>query len=699
MGDRERPVRLVGDARRRDRSRVHDMALFAALLFFLAANALVRAEANADAGEVRPGLILIGADAKVIAHAPQLDTEVSMAVTGLLARVKVIQRYTNPADIWVEGIYVFPLPEDAAVDRLRMRYAGRLIEGEVKEKAQARKDYEQARAQGKGASLLDQQRANIFTTSVANIPPGETVEITIEYQQQAHWQDQTYSLRFPMVVGPRYIPGAPLHTETSAVGAHGWAHDTDEVPDASAITPPVIADADDDFNPVAIAIDLDAGLPLAQISSPYHAIDSEQVDTGRYRITLADGRVPAERDFVIRWRPELAQQPSAALFSQQWQADHYSLLMLMPPQTQGELPSTARELILVVDTSGSMHGASIDQARDALDLALKQLRPDDRFNVIQFSNSLHSLFGQAVPATARNLSQARHYVRGLQAEGGTEMLPAMRQALAGPAAPGLLRQVVFLTDGAVGNEQALFQLIADRLGSSRLFTVGIGSAPNGLFMRKAAELGRGTFSYIGSTIEVEEKMGRLFEQLSAPVLTDVQVAWQTGDGEDVVDQAPRVVPDLYAGQPISIAVRSDQPIVSARIAGRLGDRPWTHRIPLAGGAPAESVHVLWARRMIDDWLARQVTGTDAETIRAEVLKLALGHHLVSRYTSLVAVDKTPSRPDGEGLESAPVPSRLPAGWSARAVFGQLPGTATAAPLLMLSGLLGLLVAFFSRRRA
>ena len=644
------------------------------------------------------GLKLYGISGEELGYAPRLRTDVSIKVTGMLARVRVQQRFANPGDNWVEGVYVFPLPENAAVDRLRMLYDERLIQGEVQEKQQARKTYERARASGKGASLLDQQRANIFTTAVANIPPQETVQVEIEYQQRLHWLDGEFSLRFPMVVGPRYIPGTPLLTEGGAFAGAGWSQNTDQVPDASSITPPVVEGADDDFNPVAIVAELNTGLKLVDIASPYHAIEVVEQEQGRYRVVLADGVVPAERDFVLRWRPALEDQPSAALFTEAWKDEHYSLLMLMPPKT-GLLPEpVGRELVLVVDTSGSMHGDSIKQARAALLSALRQLRPGDRFNVIQFNSTLHALFEQAAPADRQHLQQAQRYVRSLRADGGTEMLPAMRMALEDPQPSGLLRQVVFLTDGAVGNEQALFEAVTRNIGDSRLFTVGIGSAPNALFMTRAAKFGRGTFTYIGNSAEVEHKVGELFGQLSSPVLTGLRLRWQTVDGADEVVQTPETVPDLYAGEPLVLAVKSVSGLEGVEIEGRLGDRPWRHSASLRGGARGEGVHALWARRMIEDWMARQVTGEAPDSVRNGVLSLALGHHLVSRYTSLVAVDRTPSRPQTSALRSAAVPARLPTGWSGTKVFGHLPGTATPAPLFMLIGCSGLLLAWLTGRK-
>ena len=650
------------------------------------------------AGAEEGGLKLYNGAGQSLGYAPQLHTDVAIKVSGMLARVRVQQRFQNPSDAWVEGVYVFPLPEDAAVDRLRMLYAERLIEGEIQERRQAEKRYVAAKARGQGASLVKQQRANVFTTSVANIPPGDSVQVEIEYQQKLHWRDGEMALRFPMVVGPRYIPGEPLVTEGGGFGAKGWAMDTDQVPDASQITPPVALSPPDDLNPVRIRVELNSGIELASVDSPFHPIDVEQIGPGRYVVGLKDGRIPAERDFELRWRPVLDQQPTAALFTETWKDRHYALLMLMPPQPERAPDPVARELILVVDTSGSMHGDSIEQAQAALLQALQRLRPVDRFNVIQFNSGFDALFPQARPADMTHLDQARRYIDGLRADGGTEMLPALRYALDDPRPSGLLRQVVFLTDGAVGNERALFDAIVQHLGGSRLFTVGIGSAPNALFMTGAARFGRGTFTYIGATHEVEAKVSALFDQLGSPLLTGLRLHWPSDSGPFSLSQTPERLPDLYAGEPLVVAIAADIAPQRVEIEGMLGDRPWRHQASLAGGAPGTGIHALWARHRIEDWMARGVTGESAAKVREAVLELALEHHLVSRFTSLVAIDKTPVRPRDSPLRSGAVPSRLPAGWSAVKVFGQLPSTATPALVFALIGLMSLLIAVWARWR-
>lgn len=644
------------------------------------------------------GLRLYGISADEFIDAPRLRTDVTIKISGLLARARVVQRFSNPADVWAEGVFVFPLPDDAAVDRLRMRYGERVIEGEIREKSQARREYAAARAAGKAATLLDQQRANVFTTAVANIPPHATVEVEIEYQQPAAWQDSDFSLRFPMVVAPRYQPRAqlPAHGADVPTAAQLAAGRATAVAPMAAV--PYVEGGGDGYNAVSLTVELDPGLPLAEIDSPYHPVTVTPTADGGFHIELASGSVPAERDFVLRWRPEVSAEPATALFSQSWEGQHYALLMMMPPDVAASAPAAARELILVVDTSGSMHGDSITQARAALRFALTTLRAGDRFNIIQFNDQVHSLFGEAQPVDSRNLGRAEAYVDNLRADGGTEMMPAMQRALGDVGvASDRLRQVVFLTDGAVGNEQALFELIARDIGASRLFTVGIGSAPNALFMRHAARYGRGSFTYIGAVDEVGDVMGRLLRQLASPLLTDVKLQWQSPHDDAVVAQAPLRVGDLYAGDPLTVAVRSTQPVQRVQLTGQLGGRPWTRSVSLSSNAPASGVHVLWARRMIDRQLAGFTTGSDAQVVRAAVIKLALAHHLVSRFTSLIAVDRTPLRPTGQALKQQALASRLPAGWTGEALFGQMPGTATLAPLTLLLGLSGLGLAVWLRR--
>jgi Ca-activated chloride channel homolog len=647
--------------------------------------------------QVQHGSLLLRlASGGVSVDAPMLKTEVKMNISGMLARVSLHQRFKNAGSEWAEGIYVFPLPEDAAVDRMRLRIGKRLIEGEIKEKGEAKRIYQQAKRDGKKASLLRQERPNIFTTKVANIGPGEEVVVEIEYQQSLRYDQGAFAIRFPLVVAPRYIPGKPLGSDEDVTGfqASGWARDTSQVPDASKITPAVVDPSAGKINPVSIEVNLNAGFPLERITSSYHKMDSSEDRQGVHHLTLHDGSVPADRDFELTWVPSSGNAPQAALFRQNWSGADYALIMLMPPTKSTGATRIPREVVYVIDTSGSMHGESIAQARSALRLALRKLQPQDRFNVIQFNSTTSALFAGSVAANSQNIQRALNYVSGLEAEGGTEMLSALQLALRDTAPKGMLRQVIFLTDGSVGNEEQLFNAIQKQLGDSRLFTVGIGSAPNSFFMTRAAQFGRGTFTYIGNVKEVQQKMAVLFSKLESPALTDISV--QLPD-HSKVEIWPKRIPDLYLGEPLLLALRMEQKLPELQLSGTIDGQSWKRKIKLDGGAESLGVHLLWARRKIADLMDEKARGKPEAEVRTAVLDVALTHKLVSKYTSLVAVDKTPSRPQDKKLQQKQIPTNLPKGMSAEKVFGSLPQSATPAPLNLLLGLFGLLTGWLARR--
>ncbi|MEM1112914.1 MAG: marine proteobacterial sortase target protein [Pseudomonadota bacterium] len=602
-----------------------------------------------------------------------MDSTVKLDINGMLARVVLEQRFVNDSDSWLEGIYAFPLPDGAAVRAMEMRIGERRIVGQIQERERARQIYQAAREAGKKASLVEQQRPNLFTNRVANIPPREAISVRLEYVQPVHFAQGRFSLRFPMTLTPRYIPGEPLAAELeeerslSLLNHLGWAVPTDEVPDANAITPVIHPAPGNDaapLNPVSISASLDMGMPLAEVRSAYHQV-AVQRDGHRYSLGLANGRVEMNRDFLLEWRMATGSSPEAAYFTEEVAGEHYGLLMLVPPAVQPAQRALPRELIFVIDTSGSMGGESIRQARDSLRTALRQLRDDDAFNVIAFNSSHHLLFREPVAATQHNLSRALEFVRQLDAGGGTEMLPALQAALRPSSAEhgSRVRQVVFITDGAVGNEQALLEAIDRRLGDQRLFTVAIGSAPNSWFMRKAAQFGRGAYTHIGDTFEVRERMQALFARIAAPLAVDIQVQWPGR-----VDAWPRRIPDLYAGEPMMVSAYfpDGPPRGEVLVTGQLEGVTWTRRIALAPQAEAvqhAGVASQWARQQISELLDSRVTGASEDEVRAAVLPLALKHSLASPYTSFVAVEEQPAREPEDALEARAVPNSRPHGQS------------------------------------
>lgn len=653
------------------------------------------------------GLYLQGAQGERI-PAPLLQTDVDMQVSGMVVRATLSQRFVNTTDQWLEGVYIFPLPDSAAVDHLRMQVGERTIEGVIQERQAAKRSYAQAREAGRKASLIEQERANIFTSSVANIAPGEEVQVEIEYQQAVHYDAGEYSLRFPMVVAPRYIPGQSISSADRVAGVtgSGWARDTDQVRDASRVTPVVMREDSRRRNNISLTVQVNAGFPIERISSRYHQVLLRRSGDGRVVVELQSPEEIANRDFELVWRPVYGGKPMAALFTEERQGEFYHMVMLIPPEgaekRQEILP---REVVLVVDTSGSMHGASMEQARRALLFAMGRLKRSDRFNVIQFNSRTEKLFTLSRNASPENIAMARRYIQNLRADGGTEMLQALQVALEsgdavqadphgdavhGRTAERALRQVVLMTDGSVGNEMALFELVRRGLGDSRLFMVGIGSAPNAHLLRKTAQFGKGSFSYIGDSSEVEERMTSLFRTLENPLMRDVEVTWS---GRGALEAWPQVIPDLYYGKAVLYTARSADADGAFVIRGRLHDEKWKAALPMQKHLQAEGVAALWARNKIAA-LMDQMSLADTEgrqRLRDEITATSIGHHLVSKYTSLVAVDTTPTRPKNVPLHKRGVPVHLPAGWSYSKVFGGLPQTATPAALQMLSGILLLLL--------
>ncbi|MDO8355297.1 MAG: marine proteobacterial sortase target protein [Nitrospirota bacterium] len=647
-------------------------------------------EGTIGLSDVKQGMLLFrSGQAGRFIPAPSLKTDVQITVTGVIARAIVTQEFTNPGKDWAEGIYVFPLPETAAVDHLRMKVGERTIEGQIKERGEAKKVYEQAKQEGKRASLVEQERPNIFTTSIANIAPRDSITIQIEYQETVRFDQGTFSLRFPLVVGPRYIPGTPILVEDQPQAGQGMALDTDRVPDASRVTPLVEHPAYGSINPVSLSVDLAPGFPLGRLESASHPILIIPESDGRRHVTLRQDTVPADRDFQLTWQPAPGQNPTAALFTQQQQGETYAFMMMMPPATVGKAPvGLPRETIFIIDTSGSMSGTSIEQARAALLMALPRLTARDTFNVIEFNSIVHALFPSPQPVTTATMRKAMKFVDRLVANGGTEMLPALTQALKAPADLQRIQQVIFLTDGQVGNETELFELIRQRLGPRRLFTIGIGSAPNSHFMRKASEFGRGTFTHIGNVNEVKDKMDALFRKLEHPVLTEIRLE---GTGLDGAELFPSRIPDLYDGEPVVVAIKTRSLPDEVTIQGKEGSTPWKVTLSLTQSPSREGLSVYWARQKIAALMDHERSGQDDATLRQAVLDVALPHHLVSQYSSLVAVDVTPVRPIDKSLIGHAMKTNLPDGQDSQAMLG-LPKTGTSGQIQLLFGLLLLAIA-------
>ena len=676
--------------------------------------------------EVKQGGLLFKTDTVGrYVKAPTVSTEVDLKVTGMIVRATVTQEFINDTKQWLEGIYVFPLPEDAAVDHLKMFVGERIIEGKIKPREEATKIYTKAKREGKKASLIEQQRPNLFTNSIANIAPHEKIKVVIEYQQTIQYSVSDtnageFNLRFPMAINPRYIPGRvstkPVlenlevgKSDVSSGNANRAlysAMNTDQVSDASLITPPVSREK---INPITLRVELDVGFPIDTISSEYHKVSTVNHGEGKRTVTLLPDSESektnfADRDFNLKWQAAVVSQPRAAVFSQKHGNDFYNLLMIMPPSDFGQNKlqqlKLDREVVYILDTSGSMGGESIRQARKALLLAIDRLSPRETFNVIEFNSTAHKLFSIAVQATHRNKVSAKRFVRNLNANGGTEMASALNLAFENSQYQGSansknrIRQIIFLTDGSVGNEDTLFGLIKQKLGTSRLFTIGIGSAPNSHFMVKAAKFGRGTFTYIGNVNEVQQKMDELFSKLDAPILKNITINYNSNK---TIEVWPKQQPDLYLSEPIIVVTKTAEALTNINLAADMNNKKWKLDLKISTAEENGDIGVLWARKKISNLMDSVFDGVDKETVKKEVTQVALNHHLVSKYTSLVAVDVTPSRPMEDILNKHAFKVNLPKGMVHKKVFGHLPQTATEAEMNILIGLVLLLIALLMIR--
>jgi Ca-activated chloride channel homolog len=611
------------------------------------------------------GLMLRGADAKGVATnvpAVRLGTDIVADVSGQTARVTVTQAFRNTSEEWMEATYLYPLPEDGAVDTLQMVVGDRIFSGKIKPKEEAREIYEEAKANGQKAGLVEQHRPNMFRNSIANVGPGETVLVQIEFQAPIRQIRGDYSLRMPLVVGPRYIAGT-AKSGGSLARAALLAGSTDIL--APTADPKMAARAGGGLNPVSITVNLDPGFTAESISSPYHAV--KVAGKGKTRtITLKDGAVPANKDFELRWSAG-DEPPQLGLFKQKHGSLDYVMATITPPSVERESTNVPpREMIFVIDNSGSMAGDSMPAARRSLLYALETLRPQDRFNIIRFDHTMDELFVDAVPASDENIALGKSFTHGLQADGGTEMLPALKAALSAAPSKTHLRQIIFLTDGSLSNEAEMMSEISQNRGNSRVFMVGIGSAPNNYLMTRMAEAGRGTFTNVGYGDEAEPQMQRLLDRLSKPIATNLTASVSGVN----IDFAPRDLPDLYAGEPLVLLGRTKHLQGTLTVSGTTDGKRWSRRVDLTNASKSDVVAKLWARRRIAEVEAERYSGeTTYERADASIEELGMDFHLVTSRTSLIAVDETPSRPDGARLMREELPLLLPAGWDFDHLFG------------------------------
>jgi len=600
----------------------------------------------------------------MVVEFPLAHTRVYAQVSGNVARVEVTQLYRNPTGSRLEAVYAFPLPANAAVTDMSFRIGKRIVLSEVRRREEARKVYETARREGKAAALTEQERPNLFTQSVANIPPGETVAVVLRYVHEVPFDDGRYLFVFPTTIGPRYIPGAPAGSQ-----ADGWSPDTDRVPDASRITPPVLPPGLHSAADVDVMVRLTPGAAFADVAARSHRIVTGLDGDGGRLVALAeDDRLP-DKDLVLSWRPA-SPEPEARILVQRERGEDWLMLFVQPPVDVEPSMVRPKEVVFLLDKSGSMMGAPIETAKAVISRALHGLGPDDTFQLIAFASGTEAMTDRPLPSSPEAVAAAERWLHSLSGSGGTEMLSGILAALHPSADPRRLRMVVFCTDGFIGNEEEIVRAVERTRGEARVFGFGIGSSVNRFLVEGVARAGRGAAEIVNVRERPDEAVARLFRRLDRPVLTDLALRFEGGTARDL---EPERLPDLFAGQPLVVVGRAGPTAPThAVLDGRLGSRPWRRRLAVEPAPAAPEVAVLgtlWARRRVEGLTNATPHGIDPRAAAEEVVSLALRFKLVTHYTSFVAVERELLLDPGLPLARILVPSELPDGVAYEGIFG------------------------------
>ncbi len=555
---------------------------------------------------------------------PLRHTDVVASVSAFVARVEVIQTFGNPFSVSIEAIYKFPLPERAAVDDFLFEVGERRIRGEIHRREEATAIYEQARRAGHAAALLDQERPNVFTQSIANIPPGEDVRVHIFYVERLVYEAGEYRFLFPMVVGPRFFPPS-----------RGAVEQAVNEPGEERLTAPIMRTGQRTGHDIAIAVHLEAGVPIRSVTSASHAIQVERTGISRARVTLAPHDVIPNKDFMLRWNVA-AELPEVGVLAHRRDGDGFFALLLQPRAELSAEEAAPKEIIFVLDESGSMSGVPIEMSKRFMRAALRSMGTRDRFNIVRFAGHATVLSPDLLDNTERNVERGLDAVEEMAGSGGTMMLEGFRAALSQPRDLKRMRIVLFLTDGYIGNEAEILDQVRSVRGDARIFTLGIGSSVNHYLLREMAELGQGAYTYVRPNGNEAAAVDRFHGWVTKPYLTDLEIDWGALGVEDV---QPARLPDLYAGQTLSVVGRylwggSERVILK----GRLGGVPWERTVRIAlpeASEEHEALASVWGREKI-----RTLTleAPMDPVLQAEVTSLALAFRLMSPFTSFVAVD-------------------------------------------------------------
>ena len=646
--------------------------------------------------EITQGALRVEVDEQIV-ECPLKHTDVKANIAGFIARITVTQTFHNPYDEKIEAVYVFPLPHTAAIDDMTMTVGDRRIVGLIKRRAEAQALYQEAIRQGKTASLLEQERPNIFTQSVGNIEPQDEVRIEISYVDVLDYDMGTYEFHFPMVVGPRYIPGTPItkvpelpdelegkvgELEAPLEGVldgadpsgTGVAPDTNRVPDASRITPPVLKPGYRTAHDISLAVSLNAGVPIQDIQIVNHKAEVDRVDASGATAVLSPADSIPNKDFVMKYAV-VGEKPEIAVLAHAKESEAgYFMLMIQPKLDAEFAEAPPREIVFLVDVSGSMRGAPTQKVKETMHHFLRRTKPNDTVQVITFAGFASKLFEKPVPATQGNIEQALNFTEQIQGGGGTEMLKAIKLVLNEPVDPERVRIVVMLTDGYIGNEAEIIAEIDRRAGDQiRFSAIGIGTSPNRYLIDGVAKHGGGLADVIELNTDPGALVAQIAERIHRAQLAKIQIDWNE---LSVYETYPRRIPELWAGRPLIMFGRyAEGGRREIRLSGSAEGKPLKYKLHVTLPDAQQAHDVLskvWARKKIED-ISAQLYAADAPEIVEEITNIALNHRLMTQYTSFVAVDENDMQPinqEAKAPRQVVVPVPLPEGTEYRGFYNQ-----------------------------
>lgn len=679
-------------------------------------------QANAQAYELQAEHLGGSVEAEIngkVVQFPSLRSDISADIQDDLVTVEITQEFINPTEEAMHARYLFPLNKDAAVYSMRMEVGDEIINAQIRKKEEAKQVFETAKKEGKAASLLTQHRPNMFTQKIANLMPGLPIKVTIKYTQTVPRVDGEYQLVIPMIVGPRYQPsgsgitpkiiddGIEIGEEEVAADIPFGEWELESLPSYPEVAGLNIPDQIEKER-VSLNINLASSMPASNIFSRTHDVNIDGHDTEK-QITFQKGRVIDNRDFVLSYSLS-GQRSQAGFLSSVQDGQGYFSLLIEPPKAPKEEDITAREMVFVLDTSGSMGGQPIEASKTFMEHALKNLRPSDYFRIIQFNNNAQEFTSYPLAATTDNLMKGFAYVKSLRASGGTEMQSGINQAFSAPPEKNTLRIVVFLTDGYIGNEHSILKNINHKISDARIYAFGVGTSVNRYLLSEMGRVGRGFARFIDPTEDMNDVAIQLAQKLETPVLTDISIDW---GAMGVTDVTPKIIPDLFAGDSLRIQGkyhgRGKHTIrVHGKVQGHNATMPLQVVLSDEEESHAEAIPLIWARSMIADYMRQLSTpfslregGIGDDYLKDRVVELGLQFSLMTKWTSFVAVsEKVVNKSASETKEkNVPLPMVKGVSSSAYPSFsgGATPEPATTGGLIVIGG--AALAALRRRRRS